>query len=94
MSTTRRRFTAAMKATVALEAIKGQRTLNEIATAYAVHPSQVTAWKKLVLEQMPTVFTRPAAAAEATAQEERLYQEIGRLTMELDWVKKKVGLDR
>ena len=94
MSTTRRRFTATMKATVAVEAIKGQRTLNEIATAYGVHPTQVTAWKKQVLEQAPTVFARPAAAAEAAAQQERLYQEIGRLTVELEWLKKKWGHER
>jgi transposase len=91
MSTTRRRFTASMKATVALEAIKGQRTLNEIATTYGVHPTQVAVWKKQVLEQAPTLFTRPAATAEAAAQQERLYEEIGRLTVELDWLKKKWG---
>lgn len=94
MGTTRRRFSAEMKASAALEAIKGQRTINEIAADYGVHPNQVTQWKKHVLEQATTLFARPTASAEDETLKDRLYQEIGQLKVELDWLKKKCGRER
>jgi len=85
-----------MKAAAALAAIKGQQTINEIASAYEVHPNQVTQWKKQVLEGAVTLFG--SRSVQQTEEEEtlkaRLYQEIGQLKVELDWLKKKVGRER
>jgi transposase-like protein len=90
----RKSYTAAFKVKIALEAIKGQRTINEIATHYSVHPNQVTQWKKQAIESLPDVFStrreRDAEGEEALRAE--LYQQIGRLKVELDWLKKKAGL--
>jgi transposase-like protein len=83
-----------MKAAAALEAIKGQRTINEIAADYGVHPNQVTQWKKHVLDQATTLFAHPAASTDDEALKDRLYQEIGQLKVELDWLKKKCGRER
>jgi putative transposase len=94
MGKLRRRFSAEMKASAALAAIKGQQTLNEIAADYGVHPHQVSQWKKQVLEQAATLFTRPAATTDEEGLKARLYQEIGQLKVELDWLKKKSGLER
>lgn len=64
MQTQRRRYSAEFKARVALEAIRGQRTSNEIASAYGIHPEQVAQWKKQALEELPQAFsTRRAKAA-------------------------------
>jgi len=89
----RRRFGAAFKAKVALEAIKGLRTINEIAAEYEVHPNQVTKWKKQALEDLPNIFSSGRAKRDITdeAAKNRLYEEIGRLKVELDWLKKKTG---
>ena len=92
--TTRRRFTAAVKSSIALAALKGQQTINEIATEFGVHPTQVTQWKKQLVEGAVTVFAHPSRATDAEDLQARLYQEIGQLKVELDWVKKKSGLER
>ena len=89
---TRRQHSAELKAKVALAAIKGERTVNEIAAMYGVHPTMIVKWKKQLLEEMPQVFANRRSAA-VRAQEDvtgTLYQEIGRLKVELDWLKKKV----
>ena len=90
----RKRYEAAIKAKVALEAIKGQRTINEIASAYEVHPNQVTQWKKQAMAQLPEIFSDGRARADSADEElrDRLYQQIGQLKCELDWLKKKSGL--
>jgi transposase len=89
----RRRFSAAFKAEVALEAIKGERTINEIASARQVHPNQVTGWKKQALSGLAEVFSegRSRKSDEEARLAERLYEQIGRLKVELDWLKKKTG---
>lgn len=95
MARQRRRFSAEFKARLAIEAIKGQRTLAELAGEHQVHPNQITAWKKQLLESLPEVFGR-RRTEDAARQEElvgRLYQQIGQLKVELDWLKKKSGLD-
>ena len=95
MARSRRRFSSDFKAKVALEAIKGRGTLAELAGEHEVHPNQITAWKKQLLEVLPEVFGR-RREEDATRQQElidRLYQQIGQLKVELDWVKKKSGLD-
>lgn len=92
----RRKFSGEVKARIALEAIKGQRTIQQIASHYGVHPNQVTNWKRQALEGLPEVFSerreRSGQAEEALKAE--LYQQIGQLQVELDWLKKKSGLSR
>jgi len=94
MKRQRKSYTAAFKAKVALEAIKGQRTTNEIASAYEVHPNQVTQWKKQAVSQLSEIFSNGRARADAAEEDLRnqLYQQIGQLKVELDWLKKKSGL--
>lgn len=90
----RKQYNGDVKARAGIEAIKGVRTVNEIAAAYGVHPVQITKWKKQALEELPRVFSRRREDS-AKAEEERkaqLYQEIGQLKVELDWLKKKAGL--
>ena len=96
MKRQRRQYSADWKAKVALEAIKGQRTVQEIASHYEVHPTLVTHWKKQLLEGAAEVFSNGRRAA-ADAEEElkaELYQQIGKLQVEVDWLKKKSGLSR
>ena len=90
----RKRYDGTLKAKVAVEAIKGQRTVNEIASAYGIHPHQVTQWKKQALEQLPEIFSNGRVRSQLADEElrDRLYQEIGQLKVELDWLKKKSGL--
>ena len=91
----RRLFDGAFKAKVALEAIRGLKTVSELAALYKVHPTQITLWKKQLLEGAATVF-ESGAAKKATTDEPssaELYEQIGRLKIELDWVKKKVAAD-
>lgn len=91
----RRRIAAALKAKAALESLSGEKTTNEIAAKYEVHPNQVSAWKKQLRESAADFFAD--RRVRDTAQEEetkaRLYEQIGRLQTELEWLKKKVGLD-
>src|SRR4051812_29148452 len=84
----RRPHTAAFKAQVAMAALKEQQTLNELASRYGVHPVQVAQWKKQAQEGLPTVFaSRRGKRVEAeAAQQAHLYEEIGRLKVELDWL--------
>ncbi len=95
MKNSRRRHGAEFKARVALEAIKGIRTINEIAAEYEVHPSQINKWKKQLLSELPGIFSsrRQKAAQDEEALRDRLYQQIGQLKVELDWLKKKTGHD-
>jgi len=91
---TRKVHSASFKAKVALEAIRETKTLNEIGQEYGVHPVQVSHWKNALLEKAGEVFEgkRGPQAVTAHSDPERLYSEIGRLKMELDWLKKKSGL--
>ena len=94
MSGVRRRHSGEFKAKVALEAMKGQRTVNEIAAAFGVHPVQVTQWKKQAVEELAGVFGDRRSREARSIEEERarLFQQIGQLKVELDWIKKKSGL--
>jgi putative transposase len=94
MGRQRRRFTAQFKAKVALEAVRGDKTVAQLAGEYEVHANQISQWKKQLLDSLPEVFgrRREAAAADQEALTARLYQEIGQLKVELDWLKKKSGL--
>jgi transposase len=84
----RGKFSGAFKAKVALEAIKAQETINQIATRHEVHPHQVTQWKQLLLRQAPAAFEQPVLVNGQGGVEEELYEQIGRLKMELEWLKK------
>lgn len=89
----RRQHEAELKARVALAALKGDKTINEIGALFEVHPNLVTIWKKRAQAELPRVFSEQAAksAADAEARETRLYEQIGRLKVELDWLKKKLS---
>ena len=92
MGKRRRQFSEQFKFKVALEAVKELRTINEIASAYDVHPNQVSSWKKRLLEEGAEVFSgkRRCDQQRQAEQEAALYEQIGRLKMELEWLKKKV----
>lgn len=94
MSQKRRKHSDTFKFKVALEAVKGMQTINEIASAYNLHPNQVSSWKKRLLAAGPTVFSQgDGGQQQAQAEQEAaLYEQIGRLKMELEWLKKKAGL--
>jgi len=89
----RSRYSAELKAKVALEAIRGQKTINEIASEYDVHPSQVGTWKKQVLESLPEVFSngKSRSREDEQAKLDALYQQIGQLQVELAFLKKRTG---
>ncbi len=89
----RKRYTEQFKAKVALEAVKGQRTANELASEFGVHVSQINIWKKRLLETLPEVFGGKRERREAQYEDERdrLYRQIGKLQVELEWLKKKTG---
>jgi transposase-like protein len=90
---TRTTYSAEFKAKLALEVIKGNRTLAEIASEAQVHPNLLTQWKRQLLESLPTVFSdkRARENKEQEALTDQLYQQIGQLKVELDWLKKKSG---
>jgi transposase-like protein len=90
----RKVFTGEIKAKVALEAIRGVKTVNEIAQDFGVHPTQVGQWKRELQEQAAGLFEakRGVRPVDQSASPDRLYSEIGRLKMELDWLKKKSGI--
>jgi putative transposase len=87
----RKSYTAEFKAKVALEAARGDRSLAELAARYEVHPTQIGYWRKELLARLPELFSDKRRKKEADGEEEkaRLYEEIGRLKVELDWLKKK-----
>jgi transposase-like protein len=84
---------AKFKLRVGLEAIKGQKTINEIAGDYEVNPSLVSKWKKQIIDRGEEIFTSgPEKQAAPNNEEAKLYEQIGRLKMELEWLKKKSAL--
>jgi transposase len=91
MSRKRRVLGSALKAKVALAAVKGDRTTAQLASEFGVHTSQVTAWKKRLLEGVGELFAdgRHKRVDESSADEQELYEQIGRLKMEVEWLKKK-----
>jgi transposase len=93
MAGRRKQHTAAFKAQVALAAVRGDRTVNELASQYGVHPTLIHGWKKQLLAGADQVFANgtKAAATDAEAEKAELFEQIGRLKMELEWLKKKVG---
>jgi len=94
MTTTRKQYSPKFKARVAVEAIRGERTLSQLGSQFKVHPIQIAKWRKAALEQLPELFVdgRSGRRRNGEADSDALYEEIGRLKVELDWLKKKVGL--
>ena len=94
MATTRKQYSPKFKAKVAVEAIRGERTLSQLASQFHVHPVQIGQWRKQALEQLADVFVdgRKSKPSGTDVEKDALYEEIGRLKVELDWLKKKVGL--
>src|SRR5262249_44540512 len=88
-----KQHSAAFKAQVALAAVKGDKTVNELAGQYGVHPTLIHAWKKQLLAGADQVFSNgtKAAVADAEVEKAELFEQIGRLKMELEWPKKNVG---
>ena len=90
----RRKHSDSTKAKIVLEAIRGEDTANVIAKRYSVHPVMITKWKKHVLDLLPTLFSKKQDNEREKWQEReaQLFQEIGQLKFELDWLKKKSEL--
>ncbi|SEO21567.1 Transposase and inactivated derivatives, partial [bacterium A37T11] len=87
----RKKFSAEFKAKVALEALKEQKTLPELALHFDVHPTQIQSWKKQFLEQGSRLFSEKAVDTKRQeAEEALLYEQIGKLQMQNDWLKKKL----
>ena len=91
MATKRRRHPDRLKARVALEAIKGVKTLSELSAEYHIHPNVITKWKGQLIEGAAMVFSRGSENGNSEEALTRpLYEEIGRLKVELDWLKKRL----
>jgi len=92
----RKHYTAQFKAQVVQEILKEEKTLNQLAAEQGIHPNQLKRWKATALEGLPSLFSKDDKAVQTAAEHERqlteLYAEIGRLTTELTWLKKKAGL--
>src|SRR6266699_1229212 len=93
MTTTRKQHSPAFKARVAIEAIRGEKTLSQLGSQFKVHPIQIAKWRKSAMEQLPELFVdgRRRKEQPSEAGNDVLYEEIGRLKVELDWLKKKVA---
>jgi transposase-like protein len=94
MSTQRKQYSAELKARVALEALKGLKTVNELARTYGVHPTQIAHWTHRLQKERPEIFSARRAKQEhdPEAFQAQLSQQIGQLQVALDWLKKTAGL--
>jgi transposase-like protein len=90
MSTKRKQHSAQFKFEIAVEAVKGLQTINQVASSHSLHPNQVSEWKGHLLERGATLFSKGSVQPqrEAARREAELYEQIGRLKMELEWLKK------
>ena len=93
MSRKRRTFGPAFKARVALAAVRGDKTTAQLVAQFGVHASQIASWKRQLLDGVPELFAdgRSRKSDEASADEQELYEQIGRLKMEVEWLKKKAA---
>ena len=89
----RKKYSKELKARIALDAIKSQKTIAELASEYGVHANQISIWKKQLLDAAPDTFTswKEKGAEKKEIECERLYQKVGQLQIEVDWLKKKTG---
>jgi transposase-like protein len=92
MGRNRKAYPAALKVKVALAALKGDKTLAQLASEFGVHPNQIQEWKKRLLAEAPAIFAtrRSHAEREAEVLQAELYRQIGQLKVEWDWLKKRV----
>ena len=91
MGKTRKRYSSAFKAKVALEAIKKEKTIAQLSSEYGVHANQINQWRKRLLEELPEIFSKNRQKKEKDTEDlqDELYRQIGQLKVELDWLKKK-----
>ena len=88
MTPTRKQYSAKFKARVAMEAIRGEKTLSQLGSQFKVHPIQIAKWRKSAVDLLPELFVdgRKSKQAKGQAGSDALYEEIGRLKVELDWL--------
>ena len=93
----RKQYTAAFKAKLVLELLKESKSLSQLAAEHKVHPTQLRQWRDAALKELPSLFEKKDQTTDLVASHERqveeLYSEIGRLTTQVAWLKKKSGLD-
>jgi len=92
----RKKYSDEFKARVALDALKGHKTVNELATEYGLHPNQIGQWKKKLVEGSADVFSRKKdrEAESHELEKDNLYRQIGKLQVEVDWLKKTAGFKK
>ena len=92
----RKKLSAEVKSKIVIKALKEQNTANEIASEYQVHPQQITKWKKQAIDGIPSLFEKKGSSDKKSKSQEiettALFEQIGRLQMQLDWIKKKTGI--
>ena len=92
MKSTRRKHSPDFKAKVAMAAARGDKTMSELASEFKVHPQQIMTWKKVLLENVQGLFEKPSGASESKGEDsEPLYAKIGQLTIERDFLARKLG---
>ena len=93
----KKQYTAEFKAQIVKEILKEEKTMAQIASEYGVHPVQLSQWKKIALDNLAAVFADDRKAVkQQKAQEQkidRLYSQVGKLSTQLEWIKKKSGID-
>ena len=89
----RKKHSNELKASIALDAIKGQKTMSELASEYGVHANQIGRWKKQLLDAAPDIFSqgKNKEAEKNEVERDHLYKKVGQLQIEVDWLKKKTG---
>ena len=91
MKKERRKFSASFKAKVAIEAIKEQQSIQELAVKYELHPTQINTWKREILDNAECVFTTEKSSSKDDSKEKELYSKIGELQIQVDFLKKVLG---
>jgi transposase-like protein len=94
----RKRYSSDFKVRVVMEVLKEEKTVSQVASEYDVHPNQISNWKTLLISGLPSVFEKDSSKASISKadyekQINELYTEIGKLTTQLAWVKKKAGIE-
>jgi len=89
----RKKHSKELKSRIALDAIKGQKTMSELASEYEVHANQISRWKKQLLDAAPDIFTlgKDKETKKKEVERDGLYKKVGQLQIEVDWLKKKTG---